>query len=74
MNQAGYQGPDYLEEKKVKPPEECEWEISVLSVADNDEEPEVVFAAISVDKHILGSVRLPNPEYLRFLRERIQDG
>ena len=71
---SGYQGPDYMdeEEKKVKPPEECEWKVSVLSVADNEEKPEIVFAAISTDGQVLGSVRLPNPEYLRWLRERIQ--
>jgi len=67
----GYEGPDYLEEdKKVKPPEECKWAVLEKKVADSDDE--VLYATIECDEETLGSVRLPNPEYLRFLRERIQ--
>ena len=69
----GYEGPDYMEEeKKVKPPEECEWVVLVKEVADT--ESETLYATIECDKETLGMVRLPNPEYLRWLRERIQDG
>ncbi len=71
---SGYQGPDYMEEKKKTPqPEECEWTVEVLKIADNsDENPDVVYAAIHVDGQVIGSVRLPDVEYLRWLRERIQ--
>lgn len=73
MTSSGYQGPNHPDEdKKTKPPEECEWSVSILNVADSDSDTEVVFAAIYADGQVLGSVRLPNPEYLRYLRERIQ--
>ena len=73
ISDSGYQGPDYTEEKKnLKLPKDCEWLVKVLSVADSDESPDVVFASIEIDGEVLGSVRLPNPEYLRWLRERIQ--
>jgi len=69
----GYQGPDYTEEeKKVKPPEECEWYLVENKVGDSSEETGTVYAAFECDGEVLGMVRLPNPEYLRWLRERIQ--
>ena len=72
-NHTGYEGPFTPddEEEKTKPPEDCEWELKIHNIADSDSEPEVVFVTISIDGQVLGSVRLPNPEYLRFLRERI---
>jgi len=70
---SGYEGPDYIEEKKKTPqPADCEWKVEVLQIADSDENPDVVYAAIHVDGQVIGSVRLPNVEYLRHLRERIQ--
>jgi len=70
----GYQGPDYPpdETKKTKPPEECEWMISQKNVGNAEEDTDTIYAAFEVDGETLGMVRLPNPEYLRWLRERIQ--
>jgi len=70
---SGYQGPDYGEDKKVKPPEDCVWYIVEKKVADSEEFTDVVYASFECDGEVLGMVRLPNPEYLRWLRERIQE-
>lgn len=69
----GYQGPDYMdEEKSTKPPSECEWRIVQKNVGESERETAVVYAAFEVDGEVLGMVRLPNAEYLRWLRERVQ--
>jgi len=69
----GYQGPDYTDdEKKTKPPEECEWLIVQKQVGDTNAESITVYAAFECDGEVLGMITLPNPEYLRFLRERMQ--
>jgi hypothetical protein len=70
---SGYEGPDYTpgEDKKVKPPEDCTWSITQKNVGDS-EEADTIYAAFECDGEVLGMVRLPNPEYLRWLRERIQ--
>lgn len=69
----GYQGPDYMEEEKeVKPPEECEWKLEIKQVGNTSEEIAKIYVTFECDGEVLGMVRLPNPEYLRWLRERIQ--
>ncbi|MEE8113049.1 MAG: hypothetical protein V3T23_01720 [Nitrososphaerales archaeon] len=72
----GYQGPDFIDkdddEPKTKPPEECIWKIEIKPVARSDEYPETIFAQVEIDGDVVGMVRLPNTEYLRWLRERIQ--
>ena len=69
---SGYEGPDHLNKEKIKPPEDAEWIIKTKDVADSDEYTETVYAVFEVDGETLGMVRLPNPEYLRYLRERMQ--
>jgi len=69
---AGYDGPTPEDEEKVKPPEECKWEVRLDSVA-SAVEGESHYATILVDDEPLGSMRLPSPDYVRWLRERIQE-
>jgi len=66
----GYDG-ESLEDQKVKPPEDCEWEVRYLYVGQSEEDPSS-FAVITLDGEPIGSVRVPNSEYIRWLRERIQ--
>lgn len=72
----GYQGPDYIdkddEPEKVKTPGDCKWKIQIKNVARSDEYPDTVFAQVEIDGDVVGMVRLPNAEYLRWLRERVQ--
>jgi len=65
---SGYDG---AKKEELKPPEECEWIVKLNSVASNEDEPDVHYATITVDGEAVGSVRLPSPEYVRYLRERI---
>jgi hypothetical protein len=68
---SGYQGPS-SDDKKVDPPNEVEWLIKERQVGGDSEDDDTVYAAFEADGEVLGMVRLPNPEYLRWLRERIQ--
>ena len=69
----GYQGPDYMDkDKETKPPGECEWYIIERKVGNTSKDITTVYVAFECDGEVLGSLRLPNPEYLRWLRERIQ--
>ena len=70
---SGYQGPDYPSEKKdLKPPEECEWFVVEKKVAESEDFGDIIYARFECDGETLGMIRLPNVEYLRWIRERIQ--
>ncbi len=67
----GYEDPP-PEESKIPPPEEVKWLVQIALVGESVEEKDIVFVTVEVDGESLGLLRLPNGEYLRWLRERIQ--
>jgi len=69
---AGYEGPDDIEEdKKLKLPEDCLWELAIVSVGSQEDDDDTVYVTCLLDGEPLGSLRLPSPDYVRHLRQKI---
>lgn len=57
------------EEKKTPPPEKRNWTIDHVEVGRMDNS-ETVYASILLDGEVIGSVRLPNNDHLKYLRAK----
>lgn len=67
----GYEGPDGTEIKKLKLPEDCLWELAIISVGSQEGDDDTVYVTFLLDGEPLGSLRLPSSEYVRYLRQKI---
>ena len=68
--QTGYEDKPLSE---IPPPEEVKWTVQLDRVAEGSDE-HFVYARVEIDGEAIGMLRLPSAEYLRWIRERIQDG
>jgi hypothetical protein len=68
----GYEGPDGpVENTKLKPPEDCLWELPIIHVGSQEGDDDTVYVTLLLDGEPLGSIRLPSSDYVRHLRQKI---
>lgn len=67
---AGYDGSENEESSKIPPPTEASWLVEIQQ--GHVQHPEVVFARLIINGEACGFFRLPNMEYLKWLRQMIQ--
>ena len=71
MTQTGYEGPDAKKEaEKIPAPETRTWKVLFEKIGHSEEG--IVFVTIELDGLVIGMLRLPNNEHVKWLRERIQ--
>lgn len=69
--QTGYEDDKHDDEKKLPPPEEVEWKVEHMAIGSSEEDKAITYVRVEVGGKTLGMLRLPNTEYLRWLRERL---
>ncbi|MCH7479755.1 MAG: hypothetical protein IIC79_00020 [Chloroflexi bacterium] len=67
--QTGYED---RKEKDIPPPEKVKWRVELSSIGESEHEKDKIFVRIEIDGDVIGMLRLPDTEYLIWLRERIQ--
>lgn len=68
----GYEEKDSGEKKDIPSPNDVTWTCELDHVAESKDDGDTVFCRIEIDNQTVGMLRLPNSEYLEWIRIKLK--
>lgn len=67
---AGYKGSENQDGSEIPDPDKVSWRFERMT--DHAQHPDIIYVRIEIDDVPCGFLRLPNQEYLKWIRSRLQ--
>lgn len=69
MTNTGYEQDE--EKPKIPLPDSVSWTVELDHVARSLDDPYTMYCTLQIDGKVMGMIRLPNAEYLEYLRNKL---